>query len=78
MTNWSELSLFVGAVSASIASLVLAVQKSKCTTISCGCVKCERDVTSCQEDTTPNPSDTTPSRSAPLDIKELEANLRRV
>ncbi len=77
MTNWSELSLFVGAVSASIASLVLAVQKSKCTTINCGCVNCERDLS------TPPPLDTDPeltaaSRDAPVDLKQLEAGLRRI
>jgi len=78
MTNWSELSLFVGAVSASIASLVIAIQKSKCTVIECGCVHCLRDVNP------PPPPEEDPevpegaSRDQPLKLNQLEANLRRV
>ena len=84
MVNWSELSLFVGAVSASVASLIIAVQKSKCSTIDCGCVHCERVVRGESEDDEPVPEvefterNRTASRDAPLEVKELEANLRRV
>jgi hypothetical protein len=46
MTNWSELSIFVSAVTGCIVSLVIAIQKSKCTKIKIcrGCCECDRNI----------------------------------
>lgn len=47
-TQWSDLALFVGAVASSIAMLIVATQKSRCSTITCcgGLVGCERNIPS--------------------------------
>ena len=75
MTNWSDLSLFVGAVSASLASLILAIQKSKCSTIDCGCVHCNRVVELPPVDE-PEPEPPEPmNRDAPVRFRDLETNL---
>ena len=43
--NFTELSIFVSALAASIVSIIYATQKSRCTNIKlCGVVECERDV----------------------------------
>lgn len=85
MTNWSDLSLFVGAVSASLASLILAVQKSKCSTIDCGCVHCQRvvEMTSLDDpdaepesDPTPPPQPKPVRRDGPVRLRDLEESLK--
>ena len=44
MPNWSELAVFVGAVSGSIATLIFATQKSRCSEIKTPCVSCTRPI----------------------------------
>ena len=44
MPDWANLSLFVGSVSAAVAGLIVATQKSKCSHIECCCIKCDRTV----------------------------------
>lgn len=39
-----QLMLFIGGCSTAIIGVVLAIQKSKCKTINCCCIRCERDV----------------------------------
>lgn len=43
MPDWANLSLFVGSVSAAVAGLIVATQKSKCSHIECCCIKCDRN-----------------------------------
>jgi len=75
MTDWADLSLFVGAVTASLASLILAIQKSKCTAIDCGCIHCTRVVEMVpMEGDSPNPPPA--RRDAPVRAQDLEAALR--
>ncbi len=50
MVDWANLSIFIGAVSGSLATVLYALQKSKCSHIECFCVKCERDVSSVDAD----------------------------
>ena len=45
MVNWSELAVFVTSVSASVAVIIYATQKSKCSHIECCYISCERNVT---------------------------------
>ena len=40
----SELGLFVATLSGAIVSLIFAVQKSKCSSINCCGIKCERKI----------------------------------
>ena len=47
----SELGLFVATLSGAIVSLIFAVQKSKCSSINCCGIKCERKI----PDAPPNP-----------------------
>ncbi len=44
MVDWANLSLFVGSVSAAVAGLIVATQKSKCSHIECCCIKCDRNI----------------------------------
>ena len=44
MVDWANLSLFVGSISAAVAGLIVATQKSKCSHIECGCIKCDRSI----------------------------------
>ena len=44
MPDWANLSLFVGSVSAAVAGLIVATQKSKCSHIECCCIKCDRTI----------------------------------
>ena len=44
MTNYSELAVFVGAVSGSVATLIFATQKSRCSEIKTPCVSCKRPI----------------------------------
>ena len=44
MVDWANLSLFVGSVSAAVAGLIVATQKSKCSHIECCCIKCDRSI----------------------------------
>ena len=44
MVDWANLSIFVGAVSGSLATIIYATQKSKCSHIECCCMKCDRPV----------------------------------
>lgn len=41
---WSEISVFVGAVSASIATIIFATQHSRCRHITCLCGSCDREI----------------------------------
>lgn len=40
-TEWT---LLCSAISASIVSIIYTVQKSRCSTVECGCIHCERNV----------------------------------
>ena len=42
----NDIILVIGAGSAALASVVVAIQKSRCSTIDCCCVKCVREVKS--------------------------------
>ncbi len=46
--QWSDLAIFVGACASSIAGLIVATQKSRCSKINCcgGLVGCERSIPS--------------------------------
>ena len=39
-----QLMLFIGGVLGSLGALLLVIQKSKCKSVNCCCIKCERDV----------------------------------
>ncbi len=45
-TNYSELSILVGAIASALAALIYSTQKSRCSTIDCcwGMVGCERSI----------------------------------
>ena len=40
----NDIILVIGAGSAALASIVVAIQKSRCSTIDCCCFKCKREV----------------------------------
>jgi len=40
----NDIILLIGAGSGAIATLIYAVQKSRCTTIDCCCIKCKRQL----------------------------------
>ena len=40
----TELGVFVGSIFASLGGLIYSFSKSRCTTIQCCCMKCDRDV----------------------------------
>ena len=61
--NWSELSVFVGAISASIATIIYATQKSRCRHIDCGCISCDREI---PDEEPPPPVPATPPNSPTL------------
>mgnify|MGYP003639578772 FL=1 len=42
--NATELTLLVSAVSASLVSIIYTIQKSRCSTVDCGCIHCVRNV----------------------------------
>ena len=44
MVDYNALAIFVASCGSTIAMILYAIQKSRCTTISCGCVKCERQM----------------------------------
>ena len=44
MVDYNALAIFVASCGSTIAMILYAVQKSRCTTISCGCVKCDRQM----------------------------------
>lgn len=44
MVDYNALAIFVASCGSTIAMILYAVQKSRCTTISCGCVKCDRQI----------------------------------
>ena len=44
MTEWTEIGMFTSVVAASIAAILGMTMKSRCNTIKCGCISCERDV----------------------------------
>ena len=52
----AEFGVFLGIVGGVITSLLMTIQKSKCKTINCCCIKCERDPTLKTGDNTPRPS----------------------
>lgn len=49
MVNFSELAVFVTSCAGALAGIIYANQKSKCTTIKCCCMECERPTTSTAE-----------------------------
>ena len=51
----SELGLFVATLSGAIVSLIFAVQKSKCSSINCCGIKCERKIPEEPPNPPPNP-----------------------
>lgn len=52
----AEFGVFLGIVGGVVTSLLMTVQKSKCKTIDCCCVKCDRDPTLKTDGGTPTPS----------------------
>lgn len=40
----NDIILVIGAGSGALASIVVAIQKSRCSTIDCCCIKCKREV----------------------------------
>ena len=40
----TELGVFIGSIFASLGGLIYSFSKSRCTTIQCCCMKCDRDV----------------------------------
>ena len=40
----NDIILVIGAGSAALASIVVAIQKSRCSSIDCCCIKCKREV----------------------------------
>lgn len=79
MVDWANLSLFVGSVSAAVAGLIVATQKSKCSHIECCCIKCDRNIPNVVEcndiesqlenvldDTTTNTTTNTTARDKPI------------
>ena len=44
MTNWTEIGMFVSLCGATVAVILHAVQRSKCTHIHCACIDCERKI----------------------------------
>ncbi len=42
--DYANLSILIGSCTAALTGLIYAIQKSKCSHIECGCVKCEREV----------------------------------
>jgi hypothetical protein len=56
----AEFGVFIGIVGGVITSLLMTVQKSKCKTIDCCCMKCDRDPTLKTDGATPRPSPTKP------------------
>ena len=44
MVDYNALAIFVASCGSTIAMILYAIQKSRCTTISCGCVKCDRQM----------------------------------
>ena len=44
MVDYNALAIFVASCGSTIAMILYAIQKSRCTTISCGCVECQRQM----------------------------------
>lgn len=49
MTNYSELAVFITSCAGALAGLIYATQKSRCSTIKCCCMECERPISSTAE-----------------------------
>ena len=49
MTNYSELAVFITSCAGALAGLIYATQKSRCSTINCCCMECERPIPSTAE-----------------------------
>lgn len=49
MVNYSELAVFVTSCAGALAGLIYATQKSRCSTIKCCCMECERPIASTAE-----------------------------
>ena len=64
MTEWTEIGMFVSVVAASIVAILGMTMKSRCNTIKCGCVSCEREVLPPEE---PRVSNTTVYSRPPSD-----------
>jgi len=62
MVQWTEIGMFVSVVAASIVAILGMTMKSRCNTIKCGCITCERDVLPPDE---PRVSNTTTVYSRP-------------
>ena len=56
----AEFGVFIGIVGGVITSLLMNIKKSKCKTIDCCCMKCDRDPTLKTDGATPRLSPTKP------------------
>ena len=57
MTNWAEIGMFVSLCGATVAVILHAVQRSKCTHIHCACIDCERNIPQHDLEDPPSPPD---------------------
>ena len=57
MTNWTEIGMFVSLCGATVAVILHAVQRSKCTHIHCACIDCERKIPQPDLENPPTPPD---------------------
>ena len=48
--NATEWTLLLSAISASIVSILYTISKSRCKTVDCGCIHCDREVLPPEED----------------------------
>ena len=49
MVDYNALAIFVASCGSTVAMILYAIQKSRCTVIRCGCVKCERQIPPCTD-----------------------------
>ena len=49
----TELGIFIGTVMASIGGVIMSIKQSRCRTIECCCINCERDVMEENNSSTP-------------------------
>ena len=49
MVDYNALAIFVASCGSTVAMILYAIQKSRCTNIQCGCVKCERQIPPCND-----------------------------
>ncbi len=84
-TPWSDIGLFVSLCCASLATVIYSIQKSKCTTIQCGCIQCDRKVTDAVDPTEdleaavapPEPSLSSLASLSPSSVRDRVTELER-